>query len=206
MVKQGYQITKLAQYEAIPDDWRCKYCNRSKDETVMSVSLRRGRPDVRRVCNKCRYLKGKSKMRLYRNHFMLICGLDNTEGSGLFQMLTNQNVPSSFDIMVVSHGTYHVKKKIHSFDLEEALEFSKEFIKTVTTVRRTVKWRQLIDSLEMILANYFNPYVETGLKERIYELCVSKPYQRKARKKHVAMKQMRQLDFCRRWNREMVWN
>ena len=153
------------------------------------------------------YKETHNRKFIQSNHFELICGLDNTEGSGLFQMLTNQNVPSgSFDIMVVPHGTHHVKKKIHSFDLEEALEFSKEFIKTVTTVRRTIKWRQLIDSLEMILANYFNSYVDTGTKERIYELCLSRPYQTKARKKHVALKRMRQLDFCKRWDKEMVWN
>ena len=145
-------------------------------------------------------------MRLYRNHFGLICGLDNTEGSGLFQMLTNQNVPGSFDIMVVPHGNYHVKKKIHSFDLEEALEFSIEFVKTVTTVRRTIKWRQLITALEAIKANYFNPYVETGMKERIYELCVAKPYQIKNRKRAVAIKKMKQLEFLRRWDKEMVWS
>ncbi len=142
-------------------------------------------------------------MRLYRNHFHNLVDISRTSGSAMFQMLVNKT-PHRYDYMTIPNGDHTDVRRVCSFDLNDAITIAEARLKTLYSTRWIDNWRQLIMYLHLIRDEYANPYAESAVREKKYELAYSTRSQSDKTAMQVATKKIRRLAFLRKWN-ELAW-
>jgi len=116
--------------------------------------------------------------------------------------MLRDKIPTENNRVLLLKANYKYNKNVLSFDLDEAISFVTLY--KPTRPRVIERWAILLDYLIIIKENYVDMYeTNTQQKVPIKKHIVSNKTKNR-RKKLKVIKEMRKLEFSKKW-REMEW-